>query len=106
MRKKMFDWFRVLQILQTSSGPGDDILLQQAWKHVGNYFMERQKWYYPASTQGAYSFLRQSAAKHYEHGQNYAELVKCYLMMDDFSRMETLSQQLPDGHDVLKVRTS
>lgn len=49
MRKKMFDWFRVLQILQTSSGPGDDILLQQAWKHVGNYFMERQKWYYPAS---------------------------------------------------------
>jgi WD repeat-containing protein 35 len=89
MRVKMNDWFRVLQILQSSSGPGDDILLQQAWKHVGDYFLERQKW--------------QSAAKHYEHGQNFKELVKCYLMMDDFARLEALSQQLPDRHDVLKL---
>lgn len=44
MRTKMHDWFRVLQILQSSSGPGDDVLLQRAWKHVGDYFMERQKW--------------------------------------------------------------
>lgn len=41
----MHDWFRVLQILQSSNGPGDDVLLQRAWKHVGDYFMERQKWY-------------------------------------------------------------
>lgn len=84
----MHDWFRILQILQTSSGAGDDLLMQQAWKHVGDYFMERQKW--------------QTAAKHYEHGQNYSELATCYLMMDDYSRLETLAQHLPDGHEVLK----
>ncbi|CAD5234713.1 unnamed protein product [Bursaphelenchus xylophilus] len=87
MRTKMNDWFRVLQILQTSSGPGDDIMLQRAWKHVGDYFMERQKW--------------QSAAKHYESGQHYKELVRCYLMMDDYARLESIAQQLPDGHEVL-----
>ena len=45
MLKKMYDWSRIQQILQNSSGPGDDILMQQAWKHVGDYFFERQKWY-------------------------------------------------------------
>ena len=44
MLKKMHDWFRIQQILQNSSGPGDDILAQQTWKHVGDYFAERQKW--------------------------------------------------------------
>uniref|UniRef100_A0A915D9I2 Anaphase-promoting complex subunit 4-like WD40 domain-containing protein n=1 Tax=Ditylenchus dipsaci TaxID=166011 RepID=A0A915D9I2_9BILA len=88
MLKKMHDWFRIQQVLQTSTGPGDDILIQQVWKHVGDYYMERQKW--------------QSAAKYYEHSQNHAELARCYLMMDDFARMETLSQQLPDGSEVLK----
>ncbi|CAD5229090.1 unnamed protein product [Bursaphelenchus okinawaensis] len=88
MRTKMNDWFRVLQILQTSTGPGDDIMLQRAWKHVGDFFMDRQKW--------------QSAAKHYESGQHFKELVKCYVMMDDYARLETLAQQLPDGHEVLK----
>ncbi len=45
MRRKMNDWFRILQILQTSSGPGDDQLLQLAWNHVGDYFADRQKWF-------------------------------------------------------------
>lgn len=44
MRRKMNDWFRILQILQTSTGPGDDQLLQLAWNHVGEYFVDRQKW--------------------------------------------------------------
>jgi hypothetical protein len=46
MLKKMHDWFRIQQILQTSNGPGDDALAQQTWKHVGDYFAERQKWFY------------------------------------------------------------
>lgn len=45
MLKKMHDWFRIQQILQTSTGPGDDILVTQVWKHVGDYYMERQNWY-------------------------------------------------------------
>lgn len=41
----MHHWFRIQQILKTSNGPGDDILQEQVYKHVGDYFMERQKWY-------------------------------------------------------------
>ncbi|KAI1714229.1 WD repeat-containing protein 35 [Ditylenchus destructor] len=88
MLKKMHDWFRIQQVLQTSSGQGDDLLVQQVWKHVGDYYFERQKW--------------QNAAKYYEHSQDHEALAKCYLMMDDFARMETLTQQLPDGSPVLK----
>ena len=44
LRKKVHDWFRILQILQMGTGVGDDVLLQEAWNHVGDYFADRQKW--------------------------------------------------------------
>ncbi len=47
LRRKVHDWFRVLQILQSQSAPGDDQLLQEAWSHVGDYFADRQKWSVP-----------------------------------------------------------
>lgn len=100
MLKKMHDWFRIHQILKTSKAPGDDILQEQVYKHVGDYFMERQKWY---SLYGVLLiFLRKEAANYYEHSQNYAELAKCYLMLDDFDQLEQLSHVLPDGNTVLK----
>lgn len=46
--------------------------------------------------------MRKEAANFYEHSQSYAELAKCYLMLDDFERMENLCRVLPDGNDVLK----
>lgn len=68
LRKKVNDWFRVLQLLQVPSpsspqplnsggalvfemggGGGDDALLQEAWNRVGDYFADRQKWYAPAT---------------------------------------------------------
>ncbi|KAL3125948.1 hypothetical protein niasHT_009477 [Heterodera trifolii] len=87
MLKKMNDWCRITQLIQTSSGPGDDILAQQTWHHVGDFYAERQKW--------------QNAAHYYEMSKSYAQLAKCYLMLDDFCRMETLSRELPEGHEVL-----
>lgn len=87
MRVKTHEWFKVLDILARTSGPGDDVLLQRAGKHAGDSFMERQKW--------------QSAAKHYEDGQHYKELVECFVMMDDYARLEGLIQQLPEGNECL-----
>lgn len=90
MRKNIYDWSRVEEILNTSRGAGDDLLMQQVYRHVGDFYMERQEW--------------ENAASYYERSShNYAELVKCYLMMDDFARMEALGQRLPDGSEVLKV---
>ena len=45
------------------------------------------------------------AARHYEHGQHYEQLVRCYLMQDDYTKMEQLAKLLPDGHQLLKVVT-
>lgn len=46
LRIKLGDWFRVLQLLKTGSGDCDDTLLQQAYNAIGDYFADRQKWYY------------------------------------------------------------
>lgn len=44
LRIKLGDWFRVLQLLKSGSGEGDDVLLVQAYNAVGDYFADRQKW--------------------------------------------------------------
>ena len=46
LRIKLGDWFRVLQLLKTGSGDCDDTLLEQAYNAIGDYFADRQKWYW------------------------------------------------------------
>lgn len=43
LRKKLGDWFRVVQLLKTGSG-GDDVQLEEAWNAIGDYYADRQKW--------------------------------------------------------------
>jgi len=43
LRKKLGDWFRVVQLLKTGSG-GDDLQLEEAWNAIGDYYADRQKW--------------------------------------------------------------
>lgn len=49
LRIKLGDWFRVLQLLKTGSGDCDDTLLEQAYNAIGDYFADRQKWYWEFS---------------------------------------------------------
>jgi hypothetical protein len=44
LRKKLGDWFRVVQLLKTGSG-GDDVQLEEAWNAIGDYYADRQKWF-------------------------------------------------------------
>ena len=44
LRKKLGDWFRVVQLLKTGAG-GDDQALEEAWNAIGDYYADRQKWY-------------------------------------------------------------
>ena len=44
LRKKLGDWFRVVQLLKTGSGGGDDVQLEEAWNAIGDYYADRQKW--------------------------------------------------------------
>ena len=43
LRKKLGDWFRVVQLLKTGAG-GDDTALEEAWNAIGDYYADRQKW--------------------------------------------------------------
>lgn len=45
LRLKLGNGFRVVQLLQTGSGHGDDSLLELAHSEIGDYFADRQKWY-------------------------------------------------------------
>uniref|UniRef100_A0AC35FT61 WD repeat-containing protein 35 n=1 Tax=Panagrolaimus sp. PS1159 TaxID=55785 RepID=A0AC35FT61_9BILA len=87
MHRKMNNWPRILKLLQTSGASNSDALMIEAWKEVGDWFAERQKW--------------AMAAKHYASGNHFDELVDCYIKLDDFGKMEQLMHQLPDSHAVL-----
>ena len=43
LRKKLGDWFRVVQLLKTGAG-GDDQAMEEAWNAIGDYYADRQKW--------------------------------------------------------------
>jgi len=43
LRKKLGDWFRVVQLLQTGSF-GDDQQMEEACSAIGDYYADRQKW--------------------------------------------------------------
>ena len=45
LRKKLGDWFRVVQLLKQGSAGGDDTQLEEAWNSIGDYYADRQKWW-------------------------------------------------------------
>lgn len=45
LRKKLGDWFRVVQLLkQDNSTIGNDLHEEEAWNALGDYYADRQKW--------------------------------------------------------------
>lgn len=44
-REKLGDWFRVVELMRTASVTSDS-QLNKAWDNIGDYFLERNKWYY------------------------------------------------------------
>ena len=44
LRRKLGDWFRVVQLLKQGTAGGDDTQLEDAWNQIGGYYADRQKW--------------------------------------------------------------
>ncbi|XP_013413466.1 WD repeat-containing protein 35-like [Lingula anatina] len=86
LRKKLGDWFRVVQLLKTGSG-GDDVQLEEAWNAIGDYYADRQKW--------------QQAVTYYVQGRNQERLAECYYMLEDYQGLEKMVQFLPENHKLL-----
>lgn len=48
LRRKLGDWFRVLQLLK--SGPaGDDTKMEEALNNIGHHYADRQQWWVKGS---------------------------------------------------------
>ncbi|EQC32501.1 hypothetical protein SDRG_09827 [Saprolegnia diclina VS20] len=85
LRKRLGDWFRVLQLVQ--SGGGDDTLQTQAWTMIGDYYADRHKW--------------EKAIKYYAQSNETEALVQCHYTLGDFTTLDALVNDLPEGSPLL-----
>ncbi|PSN48259.1 WD repeat-containing protein 35, partial [Blattella germanica] len=86
LREKLGDWFRVVQLMKMGSG-GSDIQMEVAWNSIGDYFVDRQNW--------------EGAREYYEKGRNQEQLVKCYYMLEDYTSLENIANNLSENHALL-----
>ena len=81
------DWPPKTHLLLLQEGGGDDILIMEAWNHIGDYYADRQKW--------------TKAVQYYGQAKNYEKLVEFYYLLEDYRSMEKLIDQLPEGSSLL-----
>ncbi|RHY35208.1 hypothetical protein DYB32_000267 [Aphanomyces invadans] len=86
LRKRLGDWFR--DFTGCRAGGGDDILLNHAWNMIGEYYADRHKW--------------EKAIKYYAQANNVPALVQCYYTLGDFTTLDTLVNDLPEGSPLLE----
>uniref|UniRef100_A0A7E4V0B2 WD_REPEATS_REGION domain-containing protein n=1 Tax=Panagrellus redivivus TaxID=6233 RepID=A0A7E4V0B2_PANRE len=87
MYRRRDNWQKVLELIKKAD-IHDESFLMEAYKRVGDYYVDRQKW--------------SDAAIYYEYANHYDRLVDCYIRLDDFGKMEQLAGKLPDGSENLK----
>ena len=86
LRRKLGDWFKVLQLLKGGGG-GTDKEIEEAWNYIGDYYAERHKW--------------EEAVQYYEKSRNEEKLVKCYYILEDYDNLESMVDQLQPGDKLL-----
>lgn len=86
LRIKLGDWFRVVQLLKSTSH-GDDKLMLKAWNKIGDYFADRLKWDF--------------AAKYYVAAGEQKKRAECYYRMEDYTKLESLAFNLKPGDPLL-----
>ena len=109
LRKKLGDWFKVLQLLKTSgkrttnedqeileneidstlASGGNDSQLEEAYNEIGEYYFERQK--------------HDMAVKYFTIGRNLERQAECYYILEDYNSLYKIMEQLPDNSEFLSV---
>eukprot|EP01138_Halocafeteria_seosinensis_P016315 gb/GECG01016645.1/.p1 GENE.gb/GECG01016645.1/~~gb/GECG01016645.1/.p1 ORF type:complete len:1236 (+),score=172.06 gb/GECG01016645.1/:1-3708(+) len=87
LRSRLGDWFRVIQLVQSSGGGGNDDLLNRARNNIGDYYADRQKW--------------QKAVQYYTQAKNTEAMADCFYMLDDFKSLAEIVEVLPEGSPLL-----
>ena len=105
LRRKLGDWFKVLQILKNGNTSdeaggdsdmlinamttGSDNQLEEAYNEIGDYYLERQKW--------------SQAVQYYVQGRNFGKLAECYYLLEDYESLSKILEQLSDNSELLPV---
>ncbi|CAB3360361.1 Hypothetical predicted protein [Cloeon dipterum] len=88
LRERLGDWFRVIQLIKMGPG-GTDTQIEVAWNCIGDFLADRHKW--------------EAAKEYYEKGNNHEKLVQCYYNLEEYDALESVVNQLPEGHPLLPV---
>ena len=109
LRKKLGDWFKVLQLLKigsdkriyddqdilesdmlnTALSGGSDAQLEEAYNEIGDYHFERQRW--------------DLAAKYYIMIRYLERQADCYYVLEDYDSLAKIVDQLPENSELLSV---
>lgn len=87
LRMRMGDWTRVVALME--QGAGNDQMLKKAYKNLGDYSAERQKW--------------AKAAKYFKLANDYEQLAVAYGKLEDYTNMEKLIEVLPPQSPILEI---
>lgn len=74
LRMRLGDWAKVVALIE--SGAGNDQMLKKAYKNLGDYSAERQKW--------------AKAAKYFKLSHDLESLAEAYNKLEDFTSLQQL----------------
>ena len=87
MRKRIGDYPRVVQLLQT--GGGNDLLMREAWDKIGEQYADRFKW--------------RKASQYFRQSRNMERLSDCLYRLELFGDLAELRLDIPDGTPLLNT---
>ncbi|BHF80666.1 WD repeat-containing protein 35 [Sparganum proliferum] len=87
LRRRLGDWFRVAQLAKESGVVVRDKELSEVWIAIGDHYFSKQDW--------------AQAADLYKQGGEYKKLVRCLNLLEDYTDLENVVSELPDGHPLL-----
>ncbi|CAE7494176.1 WDR35, partial [Symbiodinium microadriaticum] len=87
MRKRIGDYPRVVQLLQT--GGGNDQLMKEAWDKIGEQYADKFKW--------------RRASQYFRQSRNMERLAECLYRLEQFAELSELRVDIPDGTPLLNT---
>jgi WD repeat-containing protein 35 len=85
MRKRICDYPRVVQLLQT--GGGNDVLMREAWDKIAEQYADRFKF--------------KKALQYFKQSRNMERVIDCLYRLEMFSELAEMRGEVPDGTPLL-----
>ncbi|KAK9889399.1 hypothetical protein WA026_004673 [Henosepilachna vigintioctopunctata] len=87
LRQTLGDWFRVIEILKNGATASDKTL-KDAYRATADYFKHFNNW--------------SAAVEYYELAKDTAEAIECYYRLEEYEKLASYIDVLPDGDPLLE----